>query len=113
MATEKHNLFREELIVLNNHFQQLHDFLKSNNTKKIPVHIILGDPNAGKTSLIRAAELKFSTIIPAISTYRKELVTDQRTQSPVPENNYIQPENNYCRWWITNEGILLDLLVIY
>ena len=59
--------------------------------------------------MIRAAELKFSTIIPAISTYRKELVTDQRTQSPVPENKKIEPENNYCRWWITNEGILLHI----
>ena len=48
MATEKHNLFREELIVLNNHFQQLHDFLKSNNTKKIPVHIIKQIPMLGK-----------------------------------------------------------------
>jgi type VI secretion system protein ImpL len=101
---------QENLLLLDKHFQQLLQYLREQKRKKTPLHIVIGRQECGKTTLIRQAELNFLQIIPAIPTYKKENGQDPRKSyllSEAPGKN--DNSDDYCRWWITEQGILLDI----
>lgn len=110
MTTFNKTNYQEDLVLLDKHFQQLLQYLREQKRKKIPLHITIGRQECGKTTLIRQAELSFLQIIPAISTYKKDSGPEQhKTHLPLDPLGKNGNSNNYCRWWITEQGILLDI----
>lgn len=104
-SVNTNSAMREELVLLNKHFQLLQQYLRANQLKKIPVHILLGHKGSGKTSILSNSELEFNHIIPAIRSYKKELAADITQAQPV--HSHLSSE--YCHWWITKQGIFLDI----